>query len=188
MDVTFLRSSPARWLVGVALLLSMALASAFVLLDGVKNPTGADADVSPSPLSDAAAADQVLSSAQQIVAVARLRNPTGSYVLMACQGEDGPPYQGSAYINFDVPSITATPAFFRAIVTEMTAHGWTEGMRLNQYPGGRTLGREGMSALFYRNPDAPGRGVMRIYGECRNMTDHRDDAGSFVDITARLAD
>ena len=43
-----------------------------------------------------------------------------------------------------------------------------------------------MTAVYYPNLDVPGRGVLQIYGECRNVTDHRADPTGWVDITAAL--
>jgi hypothetical protein len=68
----------------------------------------------------------------------------------------------------------------------MKARGWHEGVSPTRYPGGRTLAKDGSSALYHRHPDLPGRGLLKIYGPCRTVTDHRLDTTGFVDVTAAL--
>jgi hypothetical protein len=43
-----------------------------------------------------------------------------------------------------------------------------------------------MVAIFHRHRDLAGRGELRIFGECRNVTDHRLDAPGFLDVTGEL--
>lgn len=177
-----LRTRPVLLLTVATLLVSLGLGVAFVTLHRAKEPRAAAIDA----LSDEQSRQQVLGPARQIVEAGRLREVTGSYILSACQPGDEPPYQGAARVGFDVPTIAETPAYFRRIAAAMRARGWSEGLPPNRYPGGKILTKNGVSALFYRNPDVPGRGVLEISGECRNMTDHRLDTTGFVDITADL--
>ena len=44
----------------------------------------------------------------------------------------------------------------------------------------------GVIAVSYRQSDVPGRGVLQIDGECRNVTDHQLDTTGFVNITGDL--
>lgn len=48
------------------------------------------------------------------------------------------------------------------------------------------LTRDGVTSTFHENPDDPKFATMRIYGQCRNMSDHRNDNPAFTDITDRL--
>ena len=93
------------------------------------------------PLSDAQSRQQVLEPARQFVA-AGLQSPSASYLLMSCTNDEEPLYQGSVYLNFDVPSITETPAYFRRIAAAMTARVGTRGSRPIATLG-RTLARTG---------------------------------------------
>ncbi len=68
----------------------------------------------------------------------------------------------------------------------MTARGWTEGLPPNRHPGGRTFTRDGVTVIYFRNDDRSNRATMQIYGECRNVTDHRTDTTGWVDVTAAL--
>ena len=106
--------------------------------------------------------------------------------LMRCEGEDDPVYQGALYVNFDLPQIRDIPAYFREIARNLYPGGWREGVPPGHHPGGKTLSRDGVAAVYYRHPDVPGRGVLQIYGQCRNIADHRLDTAGFVDISREL--
>lgn len=186
MNGTYLRSRAVLWLTAAALLTSLVLGAVFITLHHIKDLRGEAVESPEVPLSDEQTMAQVLGTARQFVAVGRLRNVAGTYLLQSCANSDEPPYQGSAYIDFDVPSITATPAYFRTITSALRARGWTDGLTPNNHPGGKVMVKDGVSALVYRNPDVAGRGVLQIYGECRNITDHRADKTGFVEITDRL--
>ncbi|MGO8853892.1 MAG: hypothetical protein ACLQE4_30240, partial [Mycobacterium sp.] len=58
-------------------------------------------------------------------------------------------------------------------------------------PAGRVMAKifsqKAVTVTIYRDSDNPGVGVVRLYGECRNMSDHRHDATGWVDITGEVA-
>lgn len=186
MNGSILRSRTVTLLTAAALLTSLTLGIAFVAAHRVYDLRGAAVDAPAVPLTADEARRQVLDQARQFVGAGRLEAPSASYLLMSCGSEDGPPYQGSVYLTFDVPSITETPAYFRTIAAAMKARGWNEGLPPKRFPGGRTLAKDGSSALYHRHPDLPGRGLLKIYGPCRTVTDHRLDTTGFVDVTAAL--
>jgi hypothetical protein len=186
MNSTVLRSRPVIIVTAATLLTTLTLGLAFVVVHRIYDLRGAAVEAPAVPLTAEQARQQVLEPARQFVGAGRLGDPTASYLLMSCRGDDGPPYQGSVYLTFDVPSITETPAYFREIAGAMKARGWKEGLPPNRHPGGRTLARDGLTAVYHRHPDLQGRGVLKIYGECRTLTDHRSDTTSFVDVTAAL--
>ncbi len=185
MDFTPLRSRPVVLLIAATLLTSLALGIGFVVVQRHEDRAG-DSVRRAEPLTDEQAKLQVLEPARHFVAAGRFRAPTASYVLSSCASEEKPPYQGRVYLNFDIPSITETPAYFRGIAAAMTARGWHEGLPPNRHPGGRTLAKDGVTAIYYRNPDVPGRGVLEVSGECRATTDHSLDNSGFIDITGQL--
>jgi hypothetical protein len=41
-------------------------------------------------------------------------------------------------------------------------------------------------AIYHRHHDLAGRGELQIFGECRNVSDHRFDDAGFVDVTGEL--
>lgn len=186
MESSQLRSRPARLLTLAALLLSLVFGVTFVVLHHLKDLRGAAVQPPGPPLSDEQSKGQVVGSARQFVTAAKLKDANGSYVLVSCSEDGGPPYQGTGYVTFDVPSITKTPAYFREIVRTMSRGGWTEGLPPNHHPGGKLLTKQNVSVFLFRSPDLTDRGVLQIYGECRNMTDHTADPNGFVDISGTL--
>ncbi|AQT82803.1 hypothetical protein B1R94_13420 [Mycolicibacterium litorale] len=147
---------------------------------------GAAVEPVAQPLNDEQARLQVLTPAREIVGAAHLAAVSGSYLLMSCTNTDDPPYQGAIYLNFDVPPVLDTPKYFRSIASAMTQRGWTESMPPNRHPGGRTFTRSGVTVIFFRNADLVDRATMQIYGECRDVTDHRSDTIGWVDISSAL--
>lgn len=181
-----LRSRPALLLITAALLVSLVLGATFITLHRLKDLRGEAVEALERTLTDDQSRRQVLDSAREFVAAARLPAATGSYLLASCRQNNEPPYQGTVYLEFDVPAVARTPAFFREVARSMVGRGWTEGLAPLRHPGGKVLAREGVTALLYRNPDIPGRGVLRISGACRNISDHRLDSIGFIDITGEL--
>lgn len=186
MNSEKLRSRSARLLIAAALLMSVALSVTFIVMHRVYDLRGPAVEEPSNPITDEQAEQQVIESARQLVGVGQLKRASGTYILMSCAPDDAAPYQGSAYLNFDTPSITETPAYFRQIARSLTARGWSEGLAPGHHPGGHTLVKNGVVAAYYRHPDIPGRAVMQIYGECRDMTDHHAAPFGFTDITGRL--
>jgi hypothetical protein len=183
---TWLRSRPAVALIAAALALCLVLGLSFIALHRFREMRGAAVEPVANPLTDEQSKSQVLEPARDIVAAGKLRGTTGTYLLMSCESSADPPYQGAIYLNFDVPSVLETPKFFRSIASAMTARGFTEGQPPNRHPGGRTFTRDGVTVIYYRNDDTSTRGTMQIYGECRNVNDHRLDLTGWVDITPEL--
>lgn len=183
---TGLRSKPAQLVIATALLVSLIWGASFVALHYFRDMRGAAVEPVAHPLTDEQAKLQVLEPAQEIVGAGRLSGVSASYLLMSCKNADEPPYQGAVYLNFDVPGVLDTPRYFASIAAAMTASGWTEAMPPGRHPGGRTLTRNGVTVIFFRNSDSDDRATMQIYGECRNTTDHRNDPTGWVDITAAL--
>jgi len=180
-----LRSRPAIFLIAATLLTSLTLGVAFVVAHRIYDLRGAA--VAPvEPLSDDQARQQVLESARLFVGAGRMTDPAATYLLMSCPGDGEPPYQGNLYLNFAVPTIAETPAYFRRIAGAMKERGWLEGLPPGRNPGGRTLAKDGVTAVYYRDSDLPERGVLQISGECRIMSDHRFDDTGFVDVTGEL--
>ena len=186
MNNASFRSKPVILLTAAALLTSLTLGVAFVAAHRIYDLRGPAVEAPAVPLTDDEARQQVIESARQFVGAGRLKAPRATYLLMSCSSDDQPPYQGSVYLNFDVPTITETPAYFREIAGAMKARGWHEGLPPKRYPGGRTLAKDGLTAIYHRHPDVPQRGVLKIYGECRTVTDHRLDTTGFVDITDQI--
>jgi hypothetical protein len=178
-----LRSPAARALILAALTLSLVLGTAFLVINaphrGQPNVMG-DA----TQLTDEQATRQVVDSAQQIVEVARLRSVSGSVVFLSCTSLHDPPYQAAVYLNFGLPETNSVKRI-REIGAAMVANGWQQAPSMGEHFGLK-LTKAGVTATFHENLDDPRFGAMRIYGECRNTSDHRNDNPAFTDISDRL--
>jgi hypothetical protein len=51
---------------------------------------------------------------------------------------------------------------------------------------GQKLTRDGVTAIFYRSVNDVGFATMRLYGECRNTADHRNDNPVWTEVTDQL--
>jgi hypothetical protein len=124
-------------------------------------------------------------SARQIVTVAELREATGGYIFLSCKNEDDPPYQAAVYLTFPLAGGKSVQQ-----IGEMTAamveHGWKQPPSMGEHFGGK-LTKDGVTASFHRNLNDASLGNMRIYGECRNVADHRNDNPAWTDIGDQLS-
>lgn len=182
--VTTLRAGQVRFLVAAALLCSLLLGAAFIVVHRVYDLRGIASE--PAPLNDHQSRGQVVEPARQFIDAGSLRVASGTYVLKSCSAEELPPYRGQAYLLFEIPTITKTRGVFADLAHAMAARGWTVGTRPGHHPEGWTLAKDGVIAVYYRHPELPDRAVLQIDGECRNVTDHQLDTTGFVDITGDL--
>lgn len=135
-------------------------------------------------LTDDQASAQVVEAARQIVAVAQLRDATGGYSFVSCKNEDEPPYQAALYMSFSLPQANSAK-YLREVAAAMVAHGWTDAPSMSKYFGEK-LTKDGVTSIFYRNVNDADFATMRLYGECRNTGDHRNDNPAWTDITDQL--
>lgn len=179
----WLRSSAAKALILAALLISLTLGSGFVVINSPPDVATSLLGGAP-PLTDRQAADQVVDSARQIVKAADLREVSGSYVFLSCTSLHDPPYQAAAYLNFALPETNSVKRL-QGVARAMVSDGWREAQAMGEHFGMK-LTKRGVTATFHQNPDDPRFAVLRIYGECRNTSDHRSDNPAFTDISDRL--
>jgi hypothetical protein len=181
-----LRSPAARIMLAAALTSTLFLGAAFLAV-GRLHSSAADAVEHPGPAAtDEQTKTEVVDQARVIVAVGTLQNATAGYLLMSCKDRDDPPYQGAVYMNFAVPTDAHGDEYFRRIAEGMVARGWREGLPPHQNVFGKTLSKDGVTAILYPDSDSPQQGVGHIYGKCRDMNNHRGDSMAWIDITDRL--
>lgn len=170
-----------RALIVFALTASVVLALFFLFVRASRTHSDVAVD---HPLTDEATRAQVVEPARQIRAIGQLHGTSGGYAPISCSNEADPPYQGSVYMRFDLPSNAF--GYFENLAAGMVARGWTEGPPPNRDMPGRMLSKDGVTAIFNRNSDHLEMGTARIYGQCRNVNDHRRDTAAWVDITDQL--
>ncbi|MGH3961141.1 hypothetical protein [Mycobacterium sp.] len=181
-----LRSASARTLLATALTLSLTLGGAFLAVNRLHSSPADTVEHPARPASDDQTKAEVVEPAKRMVAAARLQKPTAGYLLMSCKDRDGPPYQGAVYLNFTVPADIRADTYFQGIAAAMVARGWNEGAPPNQHVFAKILSKDGVTAVVYRDNDYADLGIARLYGQCRDITDHRNDATAWVDITDQI--
>ena len=67
----------------------------------------------------------------------------------------------------------------------MVAHGWTPAPAMGEHFG-QKLTKDGVTAIFYRSGNNTDFATMRLYGECRNAADHRNDNPVWTEVTDQL--
>jgi hypothetical protein len=182
----WLRSPSARALLAGALSVSLTLGGAFLAVDRFHSSPADFLEHPAHPVSDEQTKAEVVEQAKRMVATAGLQKATAGYLLMSCKDRDNPPYQGAVYLNFTLPAGARADTYFQRIAAVMVARGWNEGAPPNQHLFGTTLYKDGVTAIVYRDNDYANRGIAHLYGQCRDMTDHRNDTTAWVDITGQI--
>ncbi|HTX95510.1 MAG TPA: hypothetical protein VME67_12035 [Mycobacterium sp.] len=181
-----LRSKQIRALIAAALAVSLLLGGAFVVVDRLHSTTSDVLDHPANPVGDDQSQAQVVESAKHIVTLTGLHTSSAGYMLMSCKDRDDPPYQGAIYLTFALPDAAQADTYFPAVAAMLVDHGWTQGLSPNNHPFAKTFSKEAVTVIIYRHDDDPSLGVLRVYGQCRNMNDHRKDTTSWVDLTDQL--
>jgi hypothetical protein len=160
-----------------ALLTSLVLGTAFLVI----NNRSVDASSVRDGLTDTQAAAEVVGSAKRIVKVAQLREATGGYAFVSCRNETEPPYQVALDMNFRLPQGDSS-RYLHEVAAAMIADGWSNAPSLDENFGYK-LTRNGVTSIFYRNPNDAGFGNMRLNGECRVSADHSHDNPVWTEVT-----
>lgn len=184
----WLRRGQIRGLAAAALTASLLLGGAFVAVGRLHSSPSDALDHPDAPMDDALSRAQVVRSAQQIAGLGRLHTSSAGYTLMSCKNQQEPPYQGAIYLTFSLPAAARADVYFTGLAAALADHGWRQGLPPNNHPFATTFTRDGVTAVLYRQDDDPAVGIARIYGQCRNMNDHRGDATSWTDITGEFAE
>ncbi len=186
MRADWLRSTQARSLLAATLGVSLLLSGTFLAVDQLHS-TPADALNRPGPAaSDEQSRVQAVGAAKHLVSVARLHATNAGYLLMSCRDRDNPPYQGAVYLTFTIPSDTRADIYLPSVAKALMADGWVEGLPPGGHPYSKSLSKDAVTALIYRHDDDANLGIARVYGECRNTGDHRNDTAGWVDITGEV--
>jgi hypothetical protein len=180
----WLRSAWSVGLITSALVVSLVLAAWFVSLEMLRASAEDTIDHPARPFSDAQAMAQVVEPARQIGGIAQLQRPNGGYTLLSCKNQADPPYQGAVYISFELPHDALS--YYQKVANAMTTLGWSEGQAPNRNMPAKMLTKDGVTAIFTRNSDDIRVGMVRVYGECRDISDHRRDTTAWVDISDQL--
>ncbi len=171
----WIRSPQSRALLWATFVMSLVLGTSLVVVDRHR------AAAPGLPLTDDQAAGQVVSAARQVVAAARLQQATGGYSFVSCVNENEPPYQAAFYMSFLLPH-DDWMRYQRDVVSAMIASGWVEAPTAGEHFG-RKLTGDGVTAVLERSIDDRTSATMRLYGECRNTGDHRNDDPAWTEVS-----
>ncbi|HET7666815.1 MAG TPA: hypothetical protein VFK56_12265 [Mycobacterium sp.] len=172
-----------RYVVLVLTALVSVLAVAAVLL-WLHDRSAGEVHLQGEPMTDAQAAGQVVASAKRIVSVARLQDASGGYAFVSCQNANEPPYQVTVYMNFGLPQHNSVK-YLRDVAASLVAHGWTPAPVMDEHFGHK-LTKDGVTAIIYRTGNDTNFAILRLYGECRNIADHRNDKPVWREVTDQL--
>ncbi|BBY83533.1 hypothetical protein H7I53_25960 [Mycolicibacterium pulveris] len=172
----WIRSRPSTALLWAAMVLCLLLGAAFVV---VNEPVVEAPRQVAEPLTDDQAAAQVVDAARQIVAAAHLPQPTGGYAYVSCKNTHDPPYQAVLYLNFVMPQDNWQ--YLDDVAAAMAAHGWAPAPTTAEHFGHK-LTRNGVTSVLHRQGAGTDVATMRLYGECRNTADHRDDNPAWTEV------
>jgi hypothetical protein len=133
-------------------------------------------------MSEAAAADLVTEAARDAVGSARLERPAGGRTSMSCASTTGPPYRAVVHMTFALPAGN-TVGYLNRVAADMVADGWADSGVVAEYFG-KKLTRDGVVAVFYRNPERLDVATMKLSGEC--AVDAVTTEGVWTEIGGRL--
>lgn len=182
----WLRSQQIRPLTAAALAASLLLGGAFLSVDRFHSTPSDVLDHPTDPVTDEQSQAQVVEAAKRIVTLTGLRPASAGYALLSCKNRDDPPYQGAIYLTFPLPAAARADVYFPAVQATLVGHGWTEGLPPNNHPFATTLSTDVVTVTIYRHDDDASLGVLRVYGECRNINDHRSDTTAWADVTDQV--
>ena len=144
----------------------------------------ADGPTAPPP-SDAESRAQVVDTAKDVVRATDLRVTYASFQWEWCNDQGDPPFHGRVDMAFEVPPGADSQGLGRQIAATLAElPGWAPGPPPGFQPAGDVVHRGGVMVIVGPG-NYPERGAVEIYGEGRNMNDHRDD-NELTDITAEV--
>jgi len=137
-------------------------------------------------LSDSDTVKQVVDPAKAIVEVAGLQEVSGGVGFEACNDQGEPPYRGRLEMDFRIPDDTEPKKYFEQIARTVVQQGvgWYDGPPPGKNPFGTVIHTNTVFAVIGQNPVAREDGYVHVFGECRNMAEHKD--GSSVNVTDPL--
>lgn len=152
------------------------------------SPSGPDNQTSgptAPPPSDEQSRAEVVDAAKELVQVAGLRITYASFQWEWCNDQGEPPFHGRVDLAWEVPAGTTGQAFSEQIAaTAARQPGWAPGPPPGFQPAGDVVHKGGVMVVVGPG-NYPERGAVQVFGECRNMNDHRDD-NQIVDITGEI--
>lgn len=134
----------------------------------------------PTPISDEESRAQVVDAAKAITQAANLDIAYASYGWEWCNDQGEPPFRSRVDLAFVVPPGTDNVDMSKQVAsTVATQPGWEAGTPPGIHTGGNAVHQGNVWAVIGPG-NYPERGGVRIFGECRNMNDHRNGGGEEI--------
>jgi hypothetical protein len=168
----------------VSLSLTLALGIAVLVVTHADAEADYARDHPVDPLTDDQASTQVVDAIIDIVRAAELQDPAGGYAFRSCKNAHDPPYQVVVDMNFTLPQGDSV-SYLDGVAKTMVSLGWMDAAAPGEHFGRKST-RAGLTSVVNRNPERLDLATMRVYGECRVMTDHRADDPVWTELTDRL--
>ncbi len=129
------------------------------------------------PLSDDESRAQVVDPARQLAAAAGLNVTNATFGWEWCNDQGDPPYHGRVDVAFKLPpEVTDKTAYFQKIAAQAAKlPGWAPGPPPGLNPYGE-VAHSGGTMMIIGVGNYPENGEIQVFGECRNMNDHRTDS------------
>jgi hypothetical protein len=149
-------------------------------------PSAQSSAPSFEPMPDPASMQQVILPAREFVILNRLQDVIGTFGWVDCGGQDGPLYSGEVHLSFLFPGGVGEDRYLAQMQKMMVSHGWLDTPLKEGAPAGTVLHTNEVRAeITGPSSDDSERGTIRLSGECRNTTDHREHSAE-IDITEQL--
>ncbi|MFL0238750.1 hypothetical protein ACJH6H_04855 [Mycobacterium sp. SMC-21] len=117
---------------------------------------------------------QVLDAGRQLRKVAGLQDVTGGGYLASCNDDGAPPNRGYIEMSAQLPPGVSGHDYAEQVKKAMLAAGWSDKLPTQHNYGG-TINRNGV-AINIEYYQGESRLAFKLYGECRNMTNHHGDS------------
>jgi hypothetical protein len=129
---------------------------------------------------------QVIEPARQIVKTAGLQGVFAGFSYEACNDQGEPPYRGRIDASFEIPKDVEPQKYVDQVAKTMVQHGWIDGPPPGNRAFGTLIHTPEVWVILSPHPVAKEDGALRVFGQCRNMVNHREDPEKDFDVTARV--
>jgi hypothetical protein len=150
----------------------MATATAVAMVSGCALVNKFKDGVS-DPMTPDEAKSQVIAAARDVVKTLQLKDVGATFRFEACNDDGKPPYRGLVRIDYaHAPTYEASQAEVQNFVEQLRRGGWSGDTDFASHSP--SVAKDNVVALL--RPYAPnGSGGIEVRGECRDITDHRDN-------------
>lgn len=138
------------------------------------------------PMSNEDTMRQVIDPARQIVKANGLQDVFAGFTFEACNDQGEPPYRGRLEMSFSVPRGIEPKNYIKQIAKTMVQQGWIDGPPPGRRAFGTLIHTDQVWAIMGPHPVSHEDGSVQLYGECRNMVNHRDDPEKDFNVTDRV--